>query len=523
MADPNLYNQFVQTARGNRLGAQLGQGITEIQQVNTARKNNEAYQQALSTYMGDQSPENLMMLNEAASRIGRFDELQTQLGAYDEAQARQVVDQLGSQIYAPALAGNTDLALSNIDAQLQARGINPDALNTARMAESTYKQAMERATTLPPQSTEAIQARFEAQAAKQRYEAAIQQAQAQGADDDALQLLEMRDALKEGRINEVTGLLGIELGQTQTGRDFVENIRAQNEDRRNALMTDAQLIQIGQNLEYLSPEERQRVSEIASELPSGMGREIAEMGKVIGNIHDGRGGRLTQDDLLDREESLRKEYDNYVEPYVTMGQAAETIRRIVETGNASGFSDTSLTILFSKILDPDSVVRESEAARIEAAQGVLQQFGVTPQRIAQGVQFSDEARNAIKDVLDDLVSGADATEQMQRERLTNTLDYIWGDREEEKQASINRVFPLEEQVPISRRTEPSVQLARDLIRTANPQSGFQNGKTIEQMSLEELQENYPLDWNRYFGETWRIPTGSGNNNNETRRQPSLWD
>ena len=72
------------------------------------------------------------------------------------------------------------------------------------------------------------------------------------------------------------------------------------------------------------------------------------------------------------EEKLRKEYDNYVEPYVETLNWANNMEQAYSVWDKNRAASTQTIVMwFNKILDPDSVVREWEYARTADGQSLM--------------------------------------------------------------------------------------------------------------------------------------------------------
>ena len=114
---------------------------------------------------------------------------------------------------------------------------------------------------------------------------------------------------------------------------------------------------------------------------------------------------------LKQASSLRKEYQShaiYANHQVVMKSAAQmeaALKRSKDGTESSRLaSDQALGVLFQKMLDPTSVVRESEYARTAADAAVLSRIkAILPQLAKGGLKISDGDRQALFDMADDFL------------------------------------------------------------------------------------------------------------------------
>lgn len=92
----------------------------------------------------------------------------------------------------------------------------------------------------------------------------------------------------------------------------------------------------------------------------------------------------------DVEAGLRKEVTSYAQDYTTIRNASATIENIAKQPSAA--SDISLIFSFMKVLDPSSVVRETEFATAQNAAGVPERVTNIYNRLLSGQRLSPEQR-----------------------------------------------------------------------------------------------------------------------------------
>lgn len=117
---------------------------------------------------------------------------------------------------------------------------------------------------------------------------------------------------------------------------------------------------------------------------------------------------------------LRKEFRTNNKDYYTMGDAFAKINKNYQNPSAAG--DLSLIFNYMKMLDPQSVVRESEFANAEKARAWFDSAGVpTSVRLAYGK--AKEGTKLTADQRKDFYDKAGELYQAQRERFGNEAAY----------------------------------------------------------------------------------------------------
>jgi len=102
------------------------------------------------------------------------------------------------------------------------------------------------------------------------------------------------------------------------------------------------------------------------------------------------GGFKDAKQQADAEESLRKEFSGLSKEFVTVRDAKNQIDAIAK--NPSPGADVALIYSFMKILDPGSVVRETEYATAQNAAGVPDQIRNVWNRILSGERLNENQR-----------------------------------------------------------------------------------------------------------------------------------
>lgn len=95
-----------------------------------------------------------------------------------------------------------------------------------------------------------------------------------------------------------------------------------------------------------------------------------------------KGGTLSTPKAFDQEEKLRKEYQTRTKVYGELGGTFNNIKASADTGNGPG--DIALITSFMKMLDPGSVVRETEFATARDTAGLFTQLENRLQKAKSG-------------------------------------------------------------------------------------------------------------------------------------------
>ena len=134
-------------------------------------------------------------------------------------------------------------------------------------------------------------------------------------------------------------------------------------------------------------------------------------------------GQLPTQDKFKAEADLRKEYTaaskGYQDTRVFYSQLLGAAAEAAKPGSgASG--DTALITLFRKVLDPTSVVRETEFAQTAQGGGLLQNMEASVAGFATGQKLTPQQRQDILNTAKQFVEAANAYERSRRANL----DYI---------------------------------------------------------------------------------------------------
>lgn len=128
-----------------------------------------------------------------------------------------------------------------------------------------------------------------------------------------------------------------------------------------------------------------------------------------------KSGGVDPDKKFDQEEKLRKEYTSRTKNFVA---AQDAFTKIRESANAkSGAGDVALLTSFMKMLDPGSVVRETEFATAQNTSGLLGTLKNALTKAKTGVLLQDEQRREFLSLADRYMKAANKQEKIVRDSL----------------------------------------------------------------------------------------------------------
>ncbi len=120
----------------------------------------------------------------------------------------------------------------------------------------------------------------------------------------------------------------------------------------------------------------------------------SELAGAVGNpklqqkIKESYSGQFTPKTIFEQENKLRDEYNNNTKDFRTVQSAYSNI---MKTGS-TGAGDMSMLYQFVKLLDPNSVVRESEFATAAASGSLGERIQGAAKQIMEGGRLSDDLR-----------------------------------------------------------------------------------------------------------------------------------
>lgn len=338
----DLISNFVNQANRMTPLTTLGQGISQVGQAVKAKRKQEAlevnYQEALSGYMEDGSQENLVALYESAGPLGKFDQIKTTIADMDSLTQKNQLQQ-NMEYYSGVISGNTNMTIDKLEA---------DALANEN----------------------------------------------EGDIAEAKQLRHLAQQLRGGKEKEFLSFIGGMSGLLEGGPEVLQNIRDTDANRRAQEEHTTDFVESGVGLEFQDEAHKNRVLVEANKMPDAkLATMFAEMGSIVG----AEGDDLDANQLADFTFKLNKEYNSRIENYRTVSDSANNIYEAAKPD--SGFSDDAILKLFNKVLDPDSVVRQSELEATLEAQGKLQEFKNILPKFGTGVTLNKETRPKLLEIV----------------------------------------------------------------------------------------------------------------------------
>jgi hypothetical protein len=131
-------------------------------------------------------------------------------------------------------------------------------------------------------------------------------------------------------------------------------------------------------------------------------------------------GQVSGADKQKLEDSYRGEYTKSAAPYKAMQEAMSSIFASAALANPAG--DVALVTQFRKLLDPTSVVRESEFAQTAEAGGLITKLQAELSKVSGTGLIAQETRDQIVALGRELMRKADAYERRRREDIDYRAD-----------------------------------------------------------------------------------------------------
>jgi len=131
-------------------------------------------------------------------------------------------------------------------------------------------------------------------------------------------------------------------------------------------------------------------------------------------------GKVSGADKQKLEDGYRAEYTKSAAPYKAMQEAMSSIFASAALANPAG--DVALVTQFRKLLDPTSVVRESEFAQTAEAGGLITKLQAELSKVSGTGLIAQETRDQIVTLGRELMRKADAYERRRREDIDYRAD-----------------------------------------------------------------------------------------------------
>lgn len=217
-------------------------------------------------------------------------------------------------------------------------------------------------------------------------------------------------------------------GMLTPAGEFIKDPFATRDARRTSLERQATVMQ--SMIDRQEKDERDRQDRLfrERELKDYRDRSLAIQAASAGNVNDSR--------LFTRANTLRNELGKKSDKIGEGVRHAETVMTLLSdpTIAQDPTKQVSLVFAFGKMLDPESVVRESEYALIANARGVFQGLLQKPDQIMTGARLTPDQLASMQQVARQLYSGAD-------QRRRDLSDYYRG-LAQRNQVPVEDVLPM---------------------------------------------------------------------------------
>lgn len=195
-------------------------------------------------------------------------------------------------------------------------------------------------------------------------------------------------------------------------------------------------------------------------------------------------GGIDPEKKFEQEEKLRKEYNTRVQTFTDMKQTYSNIKASAVDGSGAG--DIALVTGFMKMLDPGSVVRETEFATARDTSGLLSKLQSMAKKVENGQFLTPQQRKDFSDLAGQYMKAADEHENRVRKDLGSVVQ-SYG-------LSADNVFGTSVQ-------PTDITALRSFLAKNNPGSEAK----INGMSEEQLKASFPKGYETYRGQTGSMP------------------
>ena len=148
--------------------------------------------------------------------------------------------------------------------------------------------------------------------------------------------------------------------------------------------------------------------------------ELRKLNLEADQLAAANSGVVPQADKVKMEDGYRTEYTKAAAPYKAMQEAMSSIFASAALANPAG--DVALVTQFRKLLDPTSVVRESEFAQTAEAGGLITKLQAELSKVSGTGLVAQETRDQIVALGRELMRKADAYERRRREDIDYRAD-----------------------------------------------------------------------------------------------------
>lgn len=217
-------------------------------------------------------------------------------------------------------------------------------------------------------------------------------------------------------------------GMLTPGGEFIKDPFATRDARRTSLERQATVMQ--GMIDRQEKAEQDRQDRLARD------REMSQYRNSMLDVQRMSAGNVNDNRLFTRANTLRNEFGKKADKIGEGVRHAETVMTLLTdpTIAQDPTKQVSLVFAFGKMLDPESVVRESEYALIANARGVFQGLLQKPDQVMTGARLTPDQLASMRQVAQQLYAGAD-------QRRRDLSDYYRG-LAQRNQVPVEDVLPM---------------------------------------------------------------------------------
>jgi hypothetical protein len=173
------------------------------------------------------------------------------------------------------------------------------------------------------------------------------------------------------------------------------------------------------NASVLLPDQYDKLSKTLAETKK-LPYELRKLNLEADQLSAANSGILPRGDVVKLEDGYRQEYTKASAPYKAMQEAMSSIFASAKKADPAG--DVALVTQFRKLLDPTSVVRESEFAQTAEAGGLITKLETELSKVSGSGLIAQTTRDQIVALGSELLRTADAYERRRREDIDYRAD-----------------------------------------------------------------------------------------------------
>lgn len=213
---------------------------------------------------------------------------------------------------------------------------------------------------------------------------------------------------------------GLMLEQAMGGK-FAESFAKQKEEQRKEALFNPETVKQKEILELKKLAADYDLTSAQANKAILEGRKVgAETAKTLLELENlKKTGGIDPTKKFDMEDKLRKQYVDRTGKYIELRGTYDVIK--ASASDASGAGDMALVTSFMKMLDPTSVVRETEFAKAQDTAGLLQRLSNQAQKLQAGSFLDSKQRTDFERLAGRYLKAAEEHEKRVRKDLGTTI------------------------------------------------------------------------------------------------------